>query len=54
MRGVGGGGQYENMAKEKYFSLGKRLYRLNSGIDQKDLLGIMGKIIDNLIFKNDD
>jgi len=42
------------MAKEKYFSLGKRLYRLNSGIDQKDLLGIMGKIIDNLIFKNDD
>jgi hypothetical protein len=52
--GRGGGGQYENMAKEKYFSLGKRLYRLNSGIDQKDLLGIAGKIIDNLIHKHDD
>ena len=53
-RGARSGGQYENMAKEKYFALGQRLFRLNSEAEQKDLLGLVQKITENVINKSDD
>ncbi len=49
-----GGGEYKNMAKEKYLILSERLFLMNDLDVTKNCLNILTKVVDNIIESNGD
>ena len=47
-----GGGEYKNMAKEKYLMLSERLFLMNNKDIMKNCLKILIKVTENIIKSN--